>query len=305
MKLSVCILARNEEKTLARALASVQNLADEIILVDTGSTDKTKDVARRFTKNIYDFAWCDDFSKARNFSLEKVKGAWILVLDADEVLAAEDHEAIRNLIKSTAYVGFAFKQVSYTNDITQYNYIPLAADANYEHYKKYAQGFSGYISCNIIRLFRNGLNIHFAGAVHESVDASCMEQGKVLKTDIWLHHYQFERGDAFIKKKQLQYLSIYENTIDDYPNKARAYRDIASIYYTYLQDYATAASYFQKSLSLNDHHPKTYVGLVLCSVQQHKIQHARALLEQALTFFPHHAQLLSLKKHLRNLSPLP
>lgn len=85
-KVSVSIIARNEEKMLRRCLLSVKD-ADEIVVVDTGSEDGTKEVAREFTDKVYDFEWCDDFAAARNFAKSKCANSYILSIDADEVLA--------------------------------------------------------------------------------------------------------------------------------------------------------------------------------------------------------------------------
>ncbi len=298
MTLSVCMVVRNEEEMLAQALDSINGLADEIIVVDTGSTDKTKEIARGYTDKVYDFVWCDDFSKARNFSLSKATGDWILVLDADEVIAREDHDTIRALMRDQHFIGYAFRQVSYTNDLSQYHYTPLiASDSFAKRYDSYRHGFSGYISCHIIRLFRSGHGIHFEGAVHESVDASCKQQGEIMKTELWLHHYQFERGIEFVKQKQLHYLGIYEKNLASYPDQARAHRDIASIYYTYCSDYEKARYYFEKSLALNDTHKKTYVGLGLCYLQQQRFHDALQIFTRALVLFPPDEQLLQLKKY--------
>ena len=83
--ISVCVIAKNEADVLGRCLESVKGL-DEIVVVDTGSTDNTKEIAKRYTDNVYDFVWCDDFSKARNFAIEQCTSDWILILDADEYL---------------------------------------------------------------------------------------------------------------------------------------------------------------------------------------------------------------------------
>ena len=69
--ISLCMIVKNEEQVLARCLDSVADLMDEIIIVDTGSTDRTKEIAARYTDQIYDFAWIGDFSAARNFSFSK------------------------------------------------------------------------------------------------------------------------------------------------------------------------------------------------------------------------------------------
>lgn len=89
MLLSLCMIVKNEEKVLERCLSSTRNLFDEIIIVDTGSTDKTKQIAEKFTNKIFNFAWCDDFSKARNFAFSKATGNYIMWLDADDVIPKE------------------------------------------------------------------------------------------------------------------------------------------------------------------------------------------------------------------------
>ncbi|MEK6840246.1 MAG: glycosyltransferase [Nanoarchaeota archaeon] len=296
MKLSVCMIVKNEEHCLARALDSIKDLADEIVVVDTGSTDRTQEIAKEYTSHVYSYPWNDDFSAARNFSLSKATGDWILVLDADEVIAKEDHSNVRHLL-SQEYIAYAFPQMSYTNDVSQFQYTPfLAHDKIHQKYISYAHSFSGYISCHIVRLFRNHKNVHFVGAVHESVDASCTAAGNIMKTDLWIHHYQFERGTEALRAKQLHYLKIYLNHLDTYVNKARAYRDIASIYYTHTIQYDKAIEFFTKSLALNNKNKKTYLGLGLSYLKLNKHSDAYHVFEDALRVFPHDTQLLHLKQ---------
>lgn len=84
--ISICMIVKNEEEVLARCLDSLKGLSDEIIIVDTGSTDRTKEIAAEYTDKIYDFSWCDDFAAARNFSFSKATKEYIYAPDADEVL---------------------------------------------------------------------------------------------------------------------------------------------------------------------------------------------------------------------------
>jgi hypothetical protein len=93
--LSVCIIARNEEKSLPRAIASVRGLADEIVVADTGSTDRTVEVAKSLGAVVCHFPWCDDFSAARNFAVDHARGDWIFWLDADEELLPESAAEVR------------------------------------------------------------------------------------------------------------------------------------------------------------------------------------------------------------------
>ncbi len=86
ISLSVCMIVRNEEDVLARCLDCIQGVADEIVIVDTGSIDHTKEIAAHYTPCIYDFPWCDDFAAARNFSFSKATKDYIMWLDADDVI---------------------------------------------------------------------------------------------------------------------------------------------------------------------------------------------------------------------------
>lgn len=100
ISISLCMIVKNEEKVLARCLNSAKDIADEIVIVDTGSTDNTKKIASRFTDKIFDFKWEDDFAKARNFSFSKATKEYILWLDADDVILSSDREKFIKL-KST------------------------------------------------------------------------------------------------------------------------------------------------------------------------------------------------------------
>lgn len=98
--ISLCMIVKNEEGVLARCLESVRGIADEIIIVDTGSTDKTKEIASRYTPRIYDFAWVDDFAKARNFAFSKASLEYVLWLDADDIILEPDRRKFIALKKS-------------------------------------------------------------------------------------------------------------------------------------------------------------------------------------------------------------
>lgn len=95
--ISLCMIVKDEEKVLDRCLSSVKDIVDDIIIVDTGSTDKTKEIAHKYTQNVYDFKWVDDFSKARNYSFSKATKDYILWLDADDILLDIDREKLLQL----------------------------------------------------------------------------------------------------------------------------------------------------------------------------------------------------------------
>lgn len=95
--ISLCMIVKNEEDSLARCLQSVDGVADEIVIVDTGSTDRTKQIAAAFTDRIYDFEWIDDFAAARNFAFAQATQDYLLWLDADDVLEPADREKFLKL----------------------------------------------------------------------------------------------------------------------------------------------------------------------------------------------------------------
>ncbi len=99
--LSVCMIVKNEEEQIARCLASLKPVAGEIIIADTGSTDRTIDICRAFGAQVHDFTWTNDFSEARNFSMSKATGQWVLIHDADEVISPRDYGKLRAILIRT------------------------------------------------------------------------------------------------------------------------------------------------------------------------------------------------------------
>lgn len=146
MNLSVCMIVKNEEAVLKQSLESICAHVDDIIIVDTGSTDHTKEIALAFTQQVYDFSWCDDFSAARNYSLGQALHDWVLVLDADEVLTCFDMELIENMIQQDQDI---VGRIKITN---------ILVDAMGE--KRHNERIS--------RLF-NRKYFHYEGIIHEQV----------------------------------------------------------------------------------------------------------------------------------------
>lgn len=122
--ISLCMIVKNEEKILRRCLDSVADLVDEIIIVDTGSDDRTKSIAAEYTESVYDFEWIDDFSAARNFAFSKATKEYIYSADADEVLNEENRHRFRQL-KENLLPEIEIVQMKYGNQLqfnTVYNF---------------------------------------------------------------------------------------------------------------------------------------------------------------------------------------
>lgn len=146
MKLSLCAIALNEESALPKCLSSVKGVVDEIVLLDTGSSDRTKEIAQSFGAKVYDYQWCNDFSAARNEALKYVQGDWVLVLDADEVLVPEIVPSLKQAIENEAYLLI--------------NLLRLEVGAASSPYSL------------VSRLFRFHPNIYFSRPYHALVDDS-------------------------------------------------------------------------------------------------------------------------------------
>ena len=183
--LSLCMIVRNEQANLVRCLMSVRDVVDEMIVVDTGSTDRTKDLAAIFGAKVFDHPWRDDFGEARNASLAEASGDWILVIDADETLSSRDHAALRILIsKSPKKIG--------GYDLDTRNYVTEANTAGWTandgSYPGDEAG-TGWYANRKVRLFRNDPRIRFSGAVHELVEESLDQAGmKIGACDVPVHH---------------------------------------------------------------------------------------------------------------------
>jgi tetratricopeptide (TPR) repeat protein len=162
--LSVCLIARNEESSLPRALASVRGLAGEIIVADTGSTDRTRSIAEDFGAVVSDFPWCDDFSAARNFAVGQARGDWILWLDADEELLPGSEEELRGCLRREDALAYLVR------------FQDLREPGRLDHYAVMWH----------LRLFRRRDDLRFLGRCHPHFEPG-VEQ-IVCKTGLRVHH---------------------------------------------------------------------------------------------------------------------
>jgi len=241
VRISLCMITKNEGRLLANCLNSVKDLVDEIIVVDTGSIDETKDIALSFGAKIYDFTWRDDFAVARNESLKHAGGDWILVLDGDEELDEEGKKLIQEVLIDPDADGYNLSQLHYTNHhLAQTGIIPIKHPS-----------FRGYHVSEVIRLFKNNKDIFFDYCVHETVGESILRKGGNIKSlDVCIHHYQELKGIEDVERKQEVYFRLSLNNIKHYPNYAKSYNDVAIYYATYKKDNLKALDYCRKAFEL-------------------------------------------------------
>lgn len=189
MSLSVSMIVKNEEKHLPRCLASLRGLADEIVLVDTGSTDSTVAIATEFGAKVFHHVWTDDFAAARNACLARCSGDWVLVLDADEAIDPVDHASIRSHLCDHGPAAFRMRCRNYVTSATQ-TILDAAPVRNTSHYTT-GREFDYYVDYVIhTRLFRRFPDVQFSGRIHEVIDPYFESRGlPVGMSSAILHHF--------------------------------------------------------------------------------------------------------------------
>ena len=205
--ISLCMIVRDEAHCIETVLSTTRPHVEEIVLVDTGSKDSTVSIATPYVDILNHFSWVDNFSAARNFSLSLAKQPWILVLDADEVIAPQDFPKLRQLIESDTYDGFYLTQRLYGNNNLSDDAVWKLADGNDPFSKQYR----GYKENPILRLFRNQPCIQYEGRVHEHVDQS-IPKNRIYDARIPIHHYH-ENPQNDTEKHELRNLAIQEDAI--------------------------------------------------------------------------------------------
>ncbi|MBP1711309.1 MAG: SAM-dependent methyltransferase and glycosyltransferase, partial [Deltaproteobacteria bacterium] len=183
--LSLCMIVKNEEKHLVRCLRSVRDIVDEIIIVDTGSTDKTIEIAKVFGAKLFDFPWTGDFSAARNHSLAQATGEWILVLDGDEAISARDFDELRALTRKRppSPVAYHIATRNYVSNMSVLGWTPN--DGQYPE-----EAGTGWVTSAKVRLLPRRKDIFFSNPVHELVENS-LKKAKIPihPSKIIVHHF--------------------------------------------------------------------------------------------------------------------
>jgi GT2 family glycosyltransferase/tetratricopeptide (TPR) repeat protein/MoaA/NifB/PqqE/SkfB family radical SAM enzyme/glycosyltransferase involved in cell wall biosynthesis/2-polyprenyl-3-methyl-5-hydroxy-6-metoxy-1,4-benzoquinol methylase len=250
---SLCMIVKNEEQHIGRCLANAKSVADEMIVVDTGSTDRTKDIAKAFGAKVYDFEWTNDFSEARNFSISKASGDWILILDADEVISPTDHRKLLGIAKKKGLLAYSFITRNYVQSMNIEGWT-----ANEGRYAEEAG--SGWWPSNKVRLFPRDGRIRFENPVHELVESSLKRSGAAIREcDIPVHHYGRLNQEKNASKGESYYklgLKKIEEKGDDlkalYELAAQA-GDIGRL--------EEAVELWRKAISLNPNIPSAHLDL--------------------------------------------
>lgn len=272
--ISLCMIVKNEQLWLEQCLKSIKSITAEMIVVDTGSTDDTVQIAKRFDAHLLTFAWQDDFAAARNFSLQQAKGDWILVLDADEVIAQNQLKMLQELTldPSKAYL---LTQRHYSNDHRLSDFKPVRGE-----YPEWEFDYGGYFESSLVRLFPNRAGIQYRGKVHELVEHSIKELGRhqIVHSRVILHHYGHTPRARQMREKGELYTPLGEAKLGEDPKDWKSYFELG-VEHNVNGKLDESAKALMKAAELNPNYLSTWVnlGYVQCELAMYE-QAAKSLL---------------------------
>jgi glycosyltransferase involved in cell wall biosynthesis len=274
LRLSLCMIVRDEEEMLPRSLAAVRDAVDEIVVVDTGSTDRTKEIALEFGARVIDHEWTGSFSEARNVSFDAATGDWILYLDADEVLVDGDAERLRALLGRTWREAFFLVETNFTGQIED--------------------GTATVF--NALRLFRNRPEYRFTGRLHEQIahtlPAYLPERLEV--SDVRVEHYGYLGAVRDAKEKSRRNIELLERQAAEGADDAFLHYNLGSEYAA-AGDKVAALDRFERAWGMvkGEEHPERYPylpslvdRLTKALRLNDRVADARALTEEGLRRFP-------------------
>ena len=218
------MIVRDEADCLANCLESARGVVDEMVIADTGSSDTTPEIARRFGATVFDLPWENDFAVARNAALRRAGGDWILHLDADEALDPDGAALIRRMVDADGDGADAFEVTlaNYCDDPRAWRWVPAPPGA------PWARGRSGYLPVPLIRLFRAGRGFEYREPIHENLTASIREQGGVIRPlPVLIHHYGYDPEETRRGRKASLYLEIARRKAAASPHDPKARHDYA------------------------------------------------------------------------------
>ncbi|WP_312469780.1 glycosyltransferase [Neobacillus sp.] len=275
-KVSLCMIVKDEEQLLPACLDSVKSIIDEMIIVDTGSTDSTIQIAGQFGAEIWTIPWEDDFSKARNVALEHATGDWILHLDADEQLEKQDIGQLLSIISNS-------QEEAYFLHIVNHN----------------AETYGDSLIFPSLRLWRNRKEYRFSGAIHEQIGSSIVKLNpskSLTLTPIRIHHYGYSEKIIQEKKKIDRNLKIASAEVERYPKSSFAHYNLA-MEFSRMKQFDNAIKEFYLSIDcLPDQHELwvsyMFRNLATALMEGKKFKEASEILEKGLNYYPDYIDLL-------------
>jgi tetratricopeptide (TPR) repeat protein len=223
--LSVCMIVKNEEANLPRALASAAGLGAELVVVDTGSTDATVEVAMRAGARVVHFVWVSDFSAARNFAFASASGQWLLVLDADEELTPELKAKIAEVL-ATSQAGALRVPMS---DVDDRGALRMRFSST--------------------RIIRNGRGYAYEGSVHEDLEGSVLRAGDTIEdVELPILHHGYSAAENTRKNRHERNMELVQAAHEAAPSDPRHWHYLG-LQHAIAGDHDRAAPWFERVVS--------------------------------------------------------
>ena len=278
-RLSVCMIVKDEEQYLGACLKSVRGVADEIIVVDTGSTDRSPEIAAELGARVVSFPWTGSFAESRNVSLDHATGDWILVLDGDDELASEDRSKVRPLLNSSDVEGFFFTTISFSG---------VVPGADFE------------IAPNL-RLFRNKREYRFSGTIHEQIVDSILSvnpEARFGNSGVRVYHYGYLSGSLATKDKIERNLSILNQQVKQ-NSEDRYLRQCLGMEYFRLGRYEEALTEFARAKEGLDPRimwgSRVFRSMAVCLIELRRYDQALGLIAEGMGAYPDYTDLVFLE----------
>ncbi|MBM7854298.1 glycosyltransferase involved in cell wall biosynthesis [Desulfohalotomaculum tongense] len=274
--ISLCIIAKDEEKQIARCINSAKPFVDQIVVVDTGSTDKTVDIAKELGAEVYKITWQDDFSQARNISLEYATGDWILFLDCDEELDSATAPTLKKLVNDDNYDAYWLQFINIFNNRPSTSFLAF-------------------------RLFRNNPLFRFECRIHEQILPSVLRHispARIGLADVTVYHYGYEKNTIESKNKIERNIRLLEKARQEYGNSGFI-AFYLGVEQQRMGNYQKALEYYTESLdksSLDANYvPAMLRAMAYCFISLGRYQEGLSLLNRYLPVYPDYTDLMYLK----------
>src|ERR1700728_1979817 len=229
LRLSLCMIVRDEQEMLPRCLAAVADAVDEIVVVDTGSSDATVEIARSFGARVLFHEWTGSFAQARNVSFDAVEGDWLIYLDADEVLVEQDIPLLRSLTGRTWREAFYLSETNYTGDLDD----------------------GTAVTHNALRVFRNRPEYRFEGRLHEQIAGRLPGYlpERLEATGVRVEHYGYLGAVRNAREKSRRNIELLRLQQDESPSTPFLHYNLGCEYAAAAQP-AAALAEFERAWSL-------------------------------------------------------
>ena len=274
--ISLCMITKNEEHCIASCLSSAQPLVDEMIVVDTGSTDNTISIATTFGARVYPFCWMDDFSAARNYGLRQAHGHWILILDADEFLAPISREELIGFMNASPAEGYYFRISSYLDD----------------HHKN--------VEDYVVRLFKNSPEYRFIGAIHEQIAGSIQSHHpntSLVCAPFTIEHVGYLQKEIQGKGKFDRNTSLLKKSLRQNPQDPFLHYCLG-IEYLQHKKFPQAMLFLQDTLTLlhgnEGYLPQVLIGLLLVKLAAPEDPYTEEFFHKTIQTLPDHGDVFCL-----------